>query len=137
MIKIVIGAFGTLIFEVSAQRVITFDNYKRTTKAKYAKHEIIGRPPVSEFVGRELESITLTITLISCLGVTPEEEALKLRDICQRGEPNFLIIGNTVYGENEFVITDVSESVLHWTGGGNVLTNKLDVTFEEYVPTGD
>ena len=133
----IIGAFGELVFEVSARRVVTFDSYKRTTKAKYATHEIIGRPPVLEFTGRELEEITLTITLISCLGVTPEEEALKLREMCQRGEPNFLIIGNTVYGENEFVIDDVQESVLHWTGGGNVLTNKLDVTFREYVPTGD
>ncbi|MBQ9487275.1 MAG: phage tail protein [Selenomonadaceae bacterium] len=68
----IIGAFGELVFEVSARRVVTFDSYKRTTKAKYATHEIIGRPPVLEFTGRELEEITLTITLISCLGVTPE-----------------------------------------------------------------
>lgn len=133
----IIGAFGNTVFEVSAQRVLTFNNYKRTTKAKYATHEVIGRPPVLEFVGRELEEITLTITLLSCLGVTPEEVAFNLREMCQRSEPNFLIIGNTVYGENEFVITDVSESVERWTGSGNVLTNKLDVTFREYVPMGD
>ena len=133
----VIGAYGGLVFEVSALKILTFDGYKRTVKAKYASHEIIGRPAVLEFVGRELEEITLTIKTMSHLGVTPEEVALTLRDMCQRGEPNYLIIGETVYSENEMVIEDVTETVQYWSGGGNVLANQLDVTFKEYVPTGD
>lgn len=133
----VIGAFGDVVFEVSALKVMTFDEFKRETKAKYASHEIIGRPAVLEFVGRELEEISLTIKLVSALGVNPAEEALKLREICQSGEPNFLIIGNTVYGENEFVITDISESIIRWTGGGEIMTNQLEVKFKEYVPRGD
>lgn len=132
----IVGAFGDTVFEVSMLRVITFDGFKRTVKAKYASHEIIGRPAVLEFVGRELEEISLTIKLMANLGVTPEEEALKLREMCQRGEPNFLIIGETVYGENEFVITDVTESINQWAGT-NVMMNQLDVTFKEYVPSGD
>ena len=132
----IVGAFGDTVFEVSMLRVITFDGFKRTVKAKYASHEIIGRPAVLEFVGRELEEISLTIKLMANLGVTPEEEALKLREMCQRGEPNFLIIGETVYGENEFVITDVTESINQWAGT-NVMMNQLDLTFKEYVPTGD
>lgn len=133
----VVGAFGEIVFEVSALRVLTFDGFKRDVKAKYAEHSIIGRPAVLEFVSRELEEISLTIKLISSLGVNPAEEALKLREICQSGEPNFLIIGNTVYGENEFVITDISESVIRWTGGGEIMTNQLEVKFKEYVPSGD
>ena len=35
------------------------------------------------------------------------------------------------------VITDVSESVQYWTGKGEVMVNQLEVTFKEYVPTGD
>ena len=132
-----IGSFGETIFEVSAFKVLTFNGYKRTTKAKYATHEVIGRPPVMEFVGRELEEISLTIKLMSNLGVTPELEALNLREMCVNAEPNYLIIGETVYGENEYVITDVSEDVISWTGGGNVLVNKLDVTFKEYVSFSD
>lgn len=132
----IVGAFGETVFEVSMLRVITFDGFKRTVKAKYASHEIIGRPAVLEFVGRELEEISLTIKLMSNLGVTPEEEALKIREMCQRGEPNFLIIGETVIGENEFVITEVSESVNQWLGT-NVMANQLDLNFKEYVPTGD
>lgn len=133
----IIGAFGEIVFEVSALKVLTFDNYKRKTSAKYASHEIIGRPAVLEFTGRELEEVTLTIKALSSLGVTSEEVALSFREICQRGEPNYLIIGNTVYTGNELVITDVSETVNHWTGGGNVISNTLDVTFKEYIPNGD
>lgn len=133
----VIGAFGDLVFEVSALKVLTFDGFKREVKAKYAEHSIIGRPAVLEFVGRELEEISLTIKLISGLGVNPAEVALGLREMCQSGESNFLIIGNTVYGENEFVITDVSESVIQWTGGVEVAANQLEVKFKEIVPFGD
>lgn len=133
----VIGAFGDLVFEVSALRVLTFDGFKRDVKAKYAEHQIIGRPAVLEFVGRELEEISLTIKLISALGVNPAEVELQLREMCHTGEPNFLIIGNMVYGENEFVIEDISESVVRWTGGGEVMTNQLEVKFKEYVPFGD
>lgn len=133
----VVGAFGDLVFEVSAMKVLTFDGFKRDVKAKYAEHSIIGRPAVLEFVGRELEEISLTIKIVSSLGVNPAEVALQLREMCQSGEPNFLIIGNTVYGENEFVITDVSESVIRWTGGGDVMTNDIEVKFKEYVPSGD
>ena len=132
-----IGAFGDLVFEVSAMKVLTFDGFKREAKAKFAEHSIIGRPAVLEYVGRELEEISLTIKLVSALGVNPAEEALKLREICESGQPNFLIIGNTVYGENEFVITEVSESVIRWTGAGEVMTNQLEVKFKEYVPSGD
>ena len=132
----IVGAFGDTVFEVSMLRVITFDGFKRTVKAKYASHEIIGRPAVLEFVGRELEEVSLTIKLMSNLGVTPEEEALKLREMCQRGEPNFLIIGETVIGENEFVLMDVTESVNQWIGT-NIMVNQLDLNLKEYVPTGD
>ena len=132
----IVGAFGDTVFEVSMLRVITFDGFKRTVKAKYASHEIIGRPAVLEFVGRELEEVSLTIKLMSNLGVAPEEEALKLREMCQRGEPNFLIIGETVIGENEFVIMDVTESVNQWIGT-NIMVNQLDLNLKEYVPTGD
>lgn len=133
----VIGAFGDLVFEVSQLKILTFDGFKRTVKAKYTSHEIIGRPAVLEFVGRELEEISLTVKAMANLGVAPEEIALTLREMCQRGEPNYLIIGNVVYGENEMVITDVTETVVYWDGKGGVMANQFDVIFKEYVPRGD
>ena len=132
----VIGSYGGLIFEVSALKILTFDGYKRQVKAKYAEHEILNRPAVLEFLYRELEEISLTIKAISQLGVTPEEVALTLRDMCQRGEPNYLIIGETVYTENEMVITEVTENVQQWHGT-NIGVNTLNVNFKECVPQGD
>lgn len=133
----IIGSFGEILFEVSQLRVFNFDDFTRKTSAKYASHDIIGRPPVLEFTGRELEEISLTIKLIRTLGVNPEEEVFKIRDICKRGEPNFLIIGGTVYGENEFVITDIDEKVKRWIGEVYVLTGEIAIKLKEYVPQGD
>lgn len=133
----ILGSLGEIVFEVSQLRVLNFDDYTRKTAAKYASHEVIGRPPVLEFTGRELEEISLTIKLIRTLGVSPEEEIFKLRDMCQRGEPNFLILGGTVYGENEFVITDIDEDVKHWIGEVKVLSGELKIKLKEYVPRGD
>ena len=127
----VVGAFGDLVFEVSQLKVLTFDGYKRKVSAKYATHEIIANPPVLELLHRSLEEISLSIKAISNLGVNPEELSLQLRELCQVGEPNFLIINETVIGENEFVITDVTESVKSWHGAA-VFANELSLNLKEY-----
>ena len=132
----VIGSYGELIFEVSALKILTFDGYKRQVKAKYAEHEILNRPAVLEFLYRELEEVSLVIKAVSQLGVTPEKVALILRDMCQRGEPNYLIIGEMVISENEMVITEVNENVQQWHGA-NIGVNTLNVNFKEYIQQGD
>lgn len=133
MIKIIIGSLGSLIFEVSNFKVCTFSDFKRDTKAKFAEHEIIANPPKLEFLHRDLESISFTMTFHKSLGVDPFEETQKLRDMCKTGEANYLIIGDHAYGEFGWIVESLSESVEFWDGDATMLTTKINVQLKEYV----
>ena len=133
----VIGAFGETAFEVSNFKVLTFNNFKRETKAKFASHETIGQPAKLEFLYSELEEISFILTFHKGLGVNPEEEIKKLREMCKIGEADFLIIGDAPYGDNEWVIESISESADVWDGEGKIYSSKVDVKLKEYIREAD
>lgn len=132
-----IGAFGDLLFEVSYFKILSFDKWQRTTKHRYATHNIMNYKPKLESVGKDLETISLEILFHTGLGVDPRTETEKLRTMCNNGEVNYLIVGAEVIGNCLFVIEEVSEAVEHWSGTGQILTSRVTVKFKEYASAGD
>lgn len=128
----VIGAFSEIVFEVSNYKVSTFKNYKRSTKAKFSEHETIGQPPKLEFLHKELETISMEIIFHKSLGVNPAEEVQKIREMCEEGTADFLIIGEKVIGNGQWIIESVSESVDVWDGQGQIFSSKVDLDLKEY-----
>ena len=128
-----VGSFGEVIFEVSNFKFLTFKDFRRKSSANFAEHKVINNPAVLEFLGRDLEKISLSIKLIENLGVNPNEEAQNLRQLLFNGEPNFLIINSQTVGDNPFVITDLSEKISFTNAEGKTLAAELDLTFKEYV----
>lgn len=129
-----IGAFNELVFEVSTERVITYDDYKRETKARYARHELINQTSVLEYLGRDLEEITFTMMFTISLGVDPAEETSKLRRMCLDGVADYLILGNTVVGENLWTIESVGEAKKAVDHFGKTIVSSVNVKMVEYVP---
>ena len=132
-----IGAFGDLVFEVSEQKILTFDNWQRTTKHRYQKHNILNHKPKLESVGSDLEEITLEIYFSHFLNVSVKSEMEKLRKMCDDSAANFLIIGGEVVGDCLFVIEEISESVEVWGGSGQILSSRVKVKFKEFEKVGD
>lgn len=146
-----LGSFGDLVFEVYAgqfradfdataegleglkvkpsTRVLSFSNFQRRTRARYARHELINKKSVLEKVGDEPDQITLEIKLIKDLGVKPEEEAELLRGYVRDGHEDTLIIGSEVLGS--FVITELSEARQYVDCFGRTQVMELNLTFEE------
>lgn len=129
-----IGAFNELVFEVSTERVITYDDYKRDTKARYARHELINQTSVLEYLGRDLEEISFTMMFTVSLGVDPAEETSKLRRMCLDGVADYLILGNTVVGENLWTIESVGEAKKAVDHFGKTIVASVNVKMVEYVP---
>lgn len=125
------AAFGNIVFEVSYFKVLTFDDFSRKTKANFAEHKILNRKSKLEFTGIEPQEISMTILLDNNFSVDVEGELKKLRQMCEAGEVNFLIIGAESLGQ--FVIEEVSEKVLHWSGVGIPLVVECQIKFKEYV----
>lgn len=133
--RIPIGSFADLVFEVSRERVFTYDEYNRESKARYAKHELINQAAVVEYLGRELEEITFNMIFNIRLGVNPAEEAQRARELCHDGIADYLILGNEVIGDNLWTIESISEAAEFWDGEGHIIASKIKVKMLEYVPT--
>ena len=134
MYKPPIGSFADLMFEVSSAKVLTYDDYKRETKARYAKHELINQTTVLEYLGAELEEISFKMTFLTRMNVDPITEAQKVRDMCLDGVADYLILGNNVIGDNLWIIESVGEEATSWDNRGNILASSVTVKMLEYVP---
>ena len=128
-----VGSFGDLLFEVSTERVFTFDNFTHKVAARYAKHELINSPVVLEYLGEDTQKITLSIILTATLGVAPGYEIKRIQELVLNGDAEWLIIGNEVVGNSRFVINEASTRAISYDGEGHVLVAQLDLTFESYI----
>lgn len=133
MLKAPIGAFADLVFEVSSSKVLTYDDYQRESKSRYAKHELINQTPTLEYLGRDVEEISFKMTFTTMLGVNPAEETAKVRQMCLDGVADYLILGNAVIGDHLWIIESVSESATAWDNNGNILVSSVNVKMQEYV----
>ena len=129
-----LGALGDIVFQVSSREVITFRDMKRTTKARYATHEINGQKPLLEYLGPDGEEITFTMKFSTSWGAEPSEQAGRLRELCEKGEAMYLVIGNQTIGANQWIIESVGESLESVDNMGRVIVSEVDVTLKEYVP---
>lgn len=67
-----IGTLGTkIVFEVSAEQVLTFESLSREVAGRWAAHEILGAKPKTEYLGPAAQTASLTIRLSAALGVKP------------------------------------------------------------------
>lgn len=74
-----IGNWGrTITFEVSSNKTLTFNNFKRTVSARWHTHNIVNGKPKSEFAGPDSSSVTLEAVLAAERGVRPRATLEKL-----------------------------------------------------------
>ena len=128
-----IGNLGSLIvFEVSSEKVITFNNMKQTVKGRWASHTPIGGKPIPEFLGADQRGITFDIYLSSVHGIKPRSVMEEIEDAVENGTPLTLVIGGRKVGSNQWVITDMSEAWEEIIEDGRLVSASLTITIAEY-----
>lgn len=132
-ISMPIGSLGNIVFQVSSNKVVTFDNFKRTTKARTASHDIIGQKPIIEYLGPDGEEITFTMLFRMDCGVTPSEEVAKVREMCQKGTAAYFVLCNEMIGDNKWIVTDVGETANFIDNMGRIISSQIEVTIKEYI----
>jgi phage protein U len=134
MAMAVVGNLGNLItFEVSSDKVLTFDKMKRTVKGRWATHDAIGGKTKSEFLGAGNASIALPIFLSSMHGVRPRVTLERIADAVERGEYYPLVIGGRSVGRNKWRITSASETWDTIIRDGILVEANVTLNLEEYV----
>lgn len=128
-----IGALGKkLIFEVSDNTVLTFQNMTREVAGRWNEHQTAGRKPKAEFLGPANQVITLPITLSAALGVRPRAMLNAVADMVESGAAEYLILGTAPVGKNPFRLTGSSEIWEKLYHGGELTKATMTLTLEEY-----
>ncbi len=128
-----IGALGSLVFEVSDEKVLTFGGMTREVSGRWTEHEITGGKPKSEYLGPGLQAIELTITLSANLGVRPRAMLQVIEQMVESGAAEWFVVGNRTVGRNPFYLTGSSETWGHIYHGGELARASVSISLKEYV----
>lgn len=128
-----IGYFGKqIIFETSDKKIMTFDGLKMDIASRYAKHDVIMKKPLTEFIGPDLDALSFTVNLNGSFGIKPREEMDKWAKLAREGIAEFFVIGGKPLGTDKWVVKSVSQAWDTIFNGGELFSGKIDVTLEEY-----
>lgn len=126
-----IGNLGDVIFEVSANRVRTFDQFKRSSKARFARHDLMESKPRLQHVGSDLDEISFEIRLDIGLGINPEKELEKIRAILASGEDQLLMVGSKKVGR--FVLESAEEAWPKVDHDGHIIVATVTLKLVEFI----
>lgn len=129
-----VGYFGNnVVFEVSSEKILTFDGFKYSSAGRWEKHNVISKKPISEFIGPDVDTISFTIILDGSFGIKPREEMERWIKMVNDGIADILVIGNKPLGKDKWSVKSISESWDKIFNQGELWSGKIDVSFEEYI----
>ncbi len=128
-----IGVLGNVVFVASADTIRTFEDFSRSLAGRWAKHEIIGQKPKSEYIGPDLDTISFKMRFDVMYGMNPRKEMDALLELARSGKAVPLVIGGKGLGVNKWVVKSVDQEWVRVDNRGNVLVGIANVTLEEYV----
>jgi len=124
-----VGSFGDVAFEASDERVLTWNDCQRETKANYAVHEVIDDKARLQYLGQALQEFSLAITLDASF-CTPETEIRRLDHMQRSGRAYRLILGGRIFGK--FVLESKSENRARTDGSGGLVLVYVQLKLKEY-----
>lgn len=128
-----LGSWGKdLIFSVSSEKVLTFKKMGRETSGRWANHVPTYGKPKREFLGAELEQLSIDITLNAFLGVNIEKTLKKLRGAVKTGRANYLLLGGKRVANYKYTLIKVSEEYNTVYHDGFISEADVRLTFMEY-----
>ena len=128
-----IGSFGDVVFEVSAEKVRTFRDFQIQRSAKFAEHSIHGRKGLLEFTGLSASSASLNIRLDASLGINPKEELEALREILTKHEALPFILDGEPQGDGLWVLESIGENYEIINNKGAFIAVEVALKLKEYI----
>jgi hypothetical protein len=129
---VAIGTLGSIVFEVSDKKVLTFKGMTRDVSGRWTEHEVMGAKPKPEFLGPGNQKINLPITLSANLGVRPRRVLEMVETMVESGDAEYLIINCRPVGRHPFRLTSSSETWGDMYRHGELAKANLTITLEEY-----
>lgn len=131
-----LGGFGGKNFEVSSNKIYTFDEFANEISLSVEDQEVEGNKPSTYIKGMDLEKPSISLDIRQSSSVDVETEIKDWRSICYAATPYMLFIGNDPVSDNKYLLTKVSISDAVFLPNGKKIRCKLKLSFEEYVRQG-
>ena len=128
-----IGSFGEVVFEVSAEKVRTFRDFQIQRSAKYTEHAIHGRKGLLEFTGLSASTVSLNIRLDAGLGINPKEELSALHEILAKHEALPFILDGEPQGDGLWVLESIGENYDIIDNQGTFIAVEVSLKLKEYI----
>lgn len=128
-----IGSFGDVIFEVSKDKMLTFNDLEKKSSGRWNEHSIAGNKAKLEFDGPGLADLNYNILLRAEHGINPMKQVSRLERMQNRGEAHHFILGQKPIMINKLVVMDLTEKLRNIDQQGNVFTIEVTVSLKEYV----
>lgn len=128
-----IGSLGQVLFEVSSDKILTFDGLNFSYKAKFAEHSIHNRNSLLEFTGFPAVTASMNILLNSALGVDPYEELENLKNIFREHEAVAFILDGEPQGNGLWVIENMGLNFNFLSNKGRAQIIGVNLSLKEYL----
>lgn len=128
-----IGSFGDVTFIATAETIRTFQNFSRTSGARWGVHDVHASKPRPEYIGPGQDEISFSMRFDVRYGMNPRVEMDKLLAMARSGHVDTLTIGGKGLGVNQWYIESVTQSWTTVDNLGNIITGNIDVIMKEYV----
>ncbi len=128
-----IGSFGEVVFEVSAEKIRTFRDFQIQRSAKYTEHAIVGKKGLLEFTGLSASSASLNIRLDAGLGINPKEELNTLHEILAKHEALPFILDGEPQGDGLWVLESIGENYEIIDNQGTFIAVEVSLKLKEYI----
>lgn len=133
-----LGTFGCLTFVVNQnnpnkRKVLTPRDIQRELGARWSIHEVIGGvKPRTEYIGPDIDTLELKITVDVMFGHKPHYVMRKLNDFLRDGKVDYFYLGSHKLGTGKWKIEKLSESYDLVYAHGELARATLDITLSEY-----
>lgn len=131
-----IATFDKKTFNVSSNKILTFNNLSYGESLTVEQQEVIGQKPSTYIKGFSLMTIPLTVELKSTLGVDVQAEIDDWLNMLRAKTKNYFFLGNKPVSRNKFLLTRVDIDGKAILNNGKVQSATLSIELQEYVRGG-
>ena len=107
-----------------------FNGIEETQKHNYAVHQTIESKPKLQYIGDELDEMTIKLNFRSSF-CTPETEIKKIKDAAKFHEEMPFILGNGRY-LGKYVIEEITSTTQQTDKSGNLISIEAELKLKEW-----
>lgn len=132
----VIATYANKVFQVSPDKIHTFDDFQYSSELQTEKQDADGAKPSTYLKGSDLDTMGFTIKLDASTGVNPRNEWGDWKRMLEDKTAYPFILGGVPVNGANWLVTKVTPSNVKTDNTGRVLSLDLALQFEEYVRPG-